>query len=62
MIDIGDEIAIKANFLEVTDEGYLFSLSEIPYDEPFIIKLSKTDQAYNESVHNALDRLKIQSQ
>jgi len=61
MIDIGDQIAFKATCVEINDGGYVFSLSEdIPYNEPFIIHLSQTDEANNQLIHNALDKLKIQ--
>ena len=59
MIDIGDQIAFKATCLEVNADGYLFALSEdIPYNERFVIHLSQTDEANNQLIHNALDKLK----
>jgi len=62
MISEGDEIAFKGTCVFVSDEKYIFSLSEdIPYKDPFIIELSQTDQANNQLIHNALDKLKIQS-
>jgi len=57
MIELGDQINFKATCILVTNEMYLFAL-EGPIDEPFIIKLSKTDMQYNQKVADALSKWK----
>jgi len=60
MLDTGDQIMITATCLYSNDEGYLFTLSkEIPFEKEFKIELSKSDEEYNKSVHEALYKLKV---
>ena len=62
MIDVGDEIVFKATCINISNEEYLFSLSDIPYEKPFNIILSSTDKINNQRINEALDKLKITQQ
>jgi len=59
MIEVGDTINIKATCISIDNNGYVFSLMEIPYEKPFIIELSENDKANNQRIHDCLEKLKI---
>jgi hypothetical protein len=63
MIDLGDEIILKATCIYTNGDGYRFSLKKNfsiygSFDEEgaLIIRLSETDPAYNQRIHEFLEQ------